>query len=243
MAEDEIRKHTKAVINVAKEPGKSWVHKLKEILIEIAIIVFAVYISIWLHNWSDSLKDREEEKEFLEGLKSDLQVDTLNLSNSEKFYEEELAGINYFLTVAHGISLSEDSLTKYNFIFSASTNLEANTSRYVGFKESAKFDIIQNKDLLNKIIELHEVIFTHVEVLNGIFNNYNATKTEPYAFQHLKLDKDFRIINATEVINSSEMEFYLMLLHSLISTGIIPTHKAAITKCNAVIKEIEDELK
>ena len=129
MAEDEIRKHTKAIYDAAKAPGKSWSHKLKEIFIEIAIIVFAVTVSIWLHNWSDGVKDRKEEKEFLTGIKNDLQIDIENLSGSRKFYEDELSGTKYFMQVAGGGNINPDSLQKYNNIFSASTNLEANSSR------------------------------------------------------------------------------------------------------------------
>ncbi len=67
MAEDEIIKHTKAAYKAFKDPEKDWIHKLKEILLEVLIIVFAVSVSIWLHNWSESVKDKNEEKEFLRG--------------------------------------------------------------------------------------------------------------------------------------------------------------------------------
>ena len=48
-------------------------NKIIDILTEILIIVFAVSISIWLSNWSESRHDRKEEKEFLIGFKMDLQ--------------------------------------------------------------------------------------------------------------------------------------------------------------------------
>ena len=243
MAEDEIRKHTKAIYDAAKAPGKSWSHKLKEILLEIAIIVFAVTVSIWLHNWSDVLKDRKEEKEFLTGIKNDLQIDIGNLAGSRKFYEDELSGTKYFMQVAGGGNINPDSLQKYNNIFSASTNLEANSSRYTTLKGSGKFDIVENKELLNKIIEVHEVLFSHVQVLDNIFNDYNATKTEPYAFEHLQLDSSWHVLNVEQVVRTSQMRFYLVKLNSLIEGNIIPYHSAAIEKCENIIKEIDDELK
>jgi hypothetical protein len=42
---------------------------------EVAIIVFAVSLSIWLHGWAEERKDHREEREFLIGLKEDLQAD------------------------------------------------------------------------------------------------------------------------------------------------------------------------
>ena len=75
MAENEIVKHVEAAYKVAKDPEKHWLHKLKEILIEILIIVFAVSLSIWFHNWSDSLHEHKEEREFLVGLQKDIRAD------------------------------------------------------------------------------------------------------------------------------------------------------------------------
>ena len=79
MAEQEVIKHVKEVVAISKDKTKKWQTKVLEILLEIGIIVFAVTLSIWLHNWSDSNKDREEEREFLTGLKGDLQADMVEM--------------------------------------------------------------------------------------------------------------------------------------------------------------------
>ena len=81
MSENEIVKHVEAAYKVANDPEKNWLHKLKEILIEIFIIVFAVTLSIWFHNWSDSLHEHKEEREFLRGLKTDLQAFVYEFEN------------------------------------------------------------------------------------------------------------------------------------------------------------------
>ena len=62
MAEDEIRKHTKAAISAATGKQHGWKHKLHDVLLEVMIIIFAVSVSIWLHNWSDGLKEKKEAK-------------------------------------------------------------------------------------------------------------------------------------------------------------------------------------
>jgi hypothetical protein len=54
MAEQEIIKHTKAIVELTTDRKKTWQHRVKEIAREILIIVFAVSISIWFHNWSES---------------------------------------------------------------------------------------------------------------------------------------------------------------------------------------------
>ncbi|MEP6949460.1 MAG: DUF6090 family protein [Ginsengibacter sp.] len=158
MAEEEIIKHTKAAYNAWNNPHSGWKHKLKEIFIEIIIIVFAVSISIWLHNWSESRKDRKEEKEFLTGLKTDLQSDLKEMKGDTAAYNTILDGILYFHKVGGGDHLSGDSLNRYSWIFFASVRKQARTSRFEGLKGSGKLDIIENKALLRNIISFYQEI-------------------------------------------------------------------------------------
>src|ERR1700761_4706533 len=108
MADQEVIKHVEHAIEVARSK-KPWTHKLQEIVLEIVIIVFAVSLSIWLHNWSESRKDREEEREFLVGLKQDLQADSAEMSGDRASFEQGLKGIAYLQQVGDGAPLSIDS--------------------------------------------------------------------------------------------------------------------------------------
>jgi hypothetical protein len=65
MAEQEIIKHTKKVYKIWNSKEHSRWQKIKEFFIEILIIVFAVTISIWLHNWSEHRNQQEDVKVFL----------------------------------------------------------------------------------------------------------------------------------------------------------------------------------
>src|ERR1700728_4129967 len=102
MAEDEIRKHANAAIKIVKDKETDWKHKLKDISLEVLIIVFAVTISIWFHNWSDKLQERKEEKIFLSGFRKDLLGDIDNIKASLDFYENSYAGMRYFAKVGAG---------------------------------------------------------------------------------------------------------------------------------------------
>ena len=86
MADDEIiKKHTKAVYKVWKNPGMNWKHKLREMLLEILIIVFAITLSLFFERWRQNAEDHNLEKKFLQGLKVDLTKDVqeLKLSSSK----------------------------------------------------------------------------------------------------------------------------------------------------------------
>ena len=102
MAEQEVIKHTKKVIQTAGDHEKGWKHKLKEIILEVLIIVFAVTLSISLHNWSEKRHDRHEEHAFLEGLRKDLKNDIVEMQDDSIAYQRVAKG-------THGAPPSETS--------------------------------------------------------------------------------------------------------------------------------------
>jgi len=81
--EEEIRKHFKKIYKGATKPGRSLVDRLKDILLEIFIIVFAVSVSIWLHNWAEHRHETKVAKEFLRGLRSDLNEDIVQIEGNK----------------------------------------------------------------------------------------------------------------------------------------------------------------
>ena len=243
MAEEEITKHTKAALKAFKDPESNWKHKLKNILTEVFIIIFAVSVSIWFHNWSDEMHDRKEAREFLSGLRNDLQGDIENMKGSKEFYENELNGFSYFSKVGRGTPLVKDSLGKYQGIFFSSTELRPHISRYEGLKGSGRFKIIENKELMNNIIHLHEETILHLINLNTIFDNFNVNKVVPFVGQHLQLDTGGNIANAAELLGISEMRFFLSFEGNLVAGNVINAYAAGIAECTSIIKQIDDELK
>jgi len=188
MAEDEIRKHAKKALTIMQNHQDDWKHKLKDITIEVLIIVFAVSISIWFHNLSDRSQEHKEEKQFLEGFRNDLKDDIDNIKSSREFYVHTLRGMQYFSKVGSGDSLKKDSMIKYGSIFFSSTDLEPHNSRYEALKSSGKLGIIENKELLNKIINLNESTLPHIQILNNIYLK-QTDKISAFLQQNGKLDK------------------------------------------------------
>jgi len=79
MAEQEVVKRTKKVYKTWTDKELSFWHKVKEFLIEVFIIVFAISLSIWFHNSSEHAHQQEEVKQFLLGLKGDLSNDMVEM--------------------------------------------------------------------------------------------------------------------------------------------------------------------
>jgi hypothetical protein len=242
MAEDEIIKHTKKAYSIFASEEGNWMHKLKEIGIEIIIIVFAVSISIWLHNWSESRHEEKEEREFFTGLKKDLEADISNMTNSRNFYINTLQGIRYFLGAAEVSILNQDSVNKYSGIFFNSTDLDPHIARYEGLKSSGKFKIIENKELLNNIISLHESIIQRIQDLNDKYYRHHE-KIETLVAQNVQLGKNGQVLNPAAIVVRSDFKILVNKSGGLIANNLIAIHETGIRKCREIISQIDEELK
>jgi hypothetical protein len=242
MAELEVIKHAKKAYKIVKTENMGFKAKLIDILTEIVIIIFAVSISIWLSNLSERHHDRKEEKEFLSGFKKDLQNEISRMKNSKDFYLNTLKGIGYFIRASSQTSLNRDSVNRYSSIFFSSTDLYPQIGRYEGLKSSGKFKIIENRELLNNIIELQETIVLRIQTLNEKYYQH-AQKLEAIVEQNVKLGDKMEIINAVDVVKRSDMIILLSTSVGMIKGNIIGIHDVGITKCEQIISQIDEELK
>ena len=239
MAEDEIIKHTRKAFRAWSDPETSLQHKVKEILLEIAIIVFAVTVSIWLHNVSERSKDRREEKEFLSGLKEDLNKDLNEMKGDSAAYRTVLNGTLYFTKVGAGQPLNTDSLHTYAWIFFAGVHKQSRTSRFEALKGSGKLDVIENKKLLSNIISLYQELFPTIAANNLSFSEYTQNHIGTFLDTHARLDSADNILNWSEMLHMSE--FRMGLIRANLITLTINSYATAIEKCNEIIKQIDAE--
>lgn len=118
MAEQEVIKHTKKAYQILRSKHDSLFYKIKDFVIEILIIVFAITISIWFHNWSEHREQQKDVKEFLLGLKADLQNDIKEMKDDSLTFVKTAAAFKYIVSLKYGEVVSNDSLKKYwNYIF------------------------------------------------------------------------------------------------------------------------------
>ncbi|MEI6683086.1 MAG: DUF6090 family protein [Bacteroidota bacterium] len=242
MAENEIIKHAQKAFSIMKSPGKDIRHKLGEILIEILIIVIAVTISIWVHNWNEKRNEKREETAFLTGLKKDLQCDIENITSSRNFYASTLQGISYFLKAGSVQTINLDSINKYSDCFFSSTDLDPHIARYEALKSSGRFIIIENKELLNDIIELHESTIKRIEELNVRYDRHTQ-QIASLISQNAILGKSGQVTNSASMLGRSDLRILMSTSWGLIANNIIPIHKTGISKCQGIISRIDQELK
>jgi len=113
MSSHEVIKHSRKIFGAVKNKNTGLSHKFGEIFIEILIIVFAISLSLFLERWREKSQDHQLEKNFLIGLKGDLQADLKEMQNTSVRAVSMTEGAKYFLKPEKQISWSPDSIKFY----------------------------------------------------------------------------------------------------------------------------------
>jgi len=160
MAEQEISKHTKNLWKIIKGDGHHvnhpvW-HKVREVALEIFIIVFAVSLSIWMHGLGEHRHEQQQVKAFLVGLKKDLRDDVGNIDNIIKAHRDYDVSYRYLTDLDP--STQPDPVKFEAAYVDARSNyfFDPQASRYEGFKSSGKLTDIENDELQEEIVSLYQ---------------------------------------------------------------------------------------
>jgi hypothetical protein len=156
MAEQEVIKHTKEIFKIWSSKEHSFWHKVREFFVEILIIVFAVTLSIWLHERSEHAHQQKEVKEFLLGLREDFRSDMKEMEEDKESYSAQGRTFKYIYSVKSDQEVSADSIFKYRNFFGNTTRLNQNSGRFEGFKASGKIGLIEDEAIQNEIMDLYQ---------------------------------------------------------------------------------------
>ena len=105
-----------------------------------------------------------------------------------------------------------------------------------------QFKIIENKELLNNIIDLHEAIIQRIQILDEKYYE-QAQKLEALVVQNVHLTKGGDIINSEEVLKRDDMIILLTTAGGIIEANIIGEHDTGIKICQEIKTQIDKELK
>jgi hypothetical protein len=201
MADQEIIKHTKKVITLWGDAEATFWHKLKDFAVEILIIVFAVTISIWLHNWSEHANEQKVTRTFLLGLKDDLRADIFDVNDELDTYKRFDLLYTFLGNLDQARGFNKDSLHLALTYIGSNTFLRAHKSRFDGFLSAGKIMTIENDSLAQSILEYYEETLPALhtseqgwisenEVLNNyLINNVRDMGSDSSKFQVLATPK------------------------------------------------------
>jgi hypothetical protein len=163
MSEEKVIQHASKAMHVIGDNKKTWWDRIKEFAYEILIIVLAVSITLWFHNWNDKKHERELEKKFLVGVRNNLENDTANLRSSIEFlkkpisyYENVLKQLNQKKIDA--VYIDDNSGQLINDLYFTHDN-----GLFESFKSSGNLRLIENEKLLSAITSLYTDSYPFVE--------------------------------------------------------------------------------
>jgi len=198
MAEQEIAKHGKQVIRLLASKEHSIGHKVREVAVEFATILFAVLLSIWLHGWSEHRHQQHEVRTFLAGLKKDLGSDIGTLDEMGKWYRGFDANLQYLVALQPGTAPDWKKFEDAYQLSDANWFFVPNKSRYDGFLMSGKLTNIEDPELLNGILTLYQSMLTQIQNSEG---GWQTRQRKLREYRDEALDGDdaashFRILTA-----------------------------------------------
>jgi hypothetical protein len=188
--EHEIQGHAKKAYKKWKDPKASLWHKIKEIAMEVAIIVFAVSISIWFHNMSEKRHHRHEVKAFLTDLKAALVNDSTTIQTAKNHFKgiaDEYTVIKDF-SVFQLDSIKKSRLTNNKPLINFSYSFrQSNNAAYEGFKSSGKIGYIEDAELKTLILSYYQQFYPSMELLENDFTKKADKLSEVMKFDDLVL--------------------------------------------------------
>lgn len=204
MAEQEVIKHTKKIYKVWNSKEHSFWAKVKEFVLEILIIVFAVTLSIWLHGQSEHAHQQKDVKDFLLGLQADLKNDRSEMEADKKRFVLSGKAYTYLRSVGLNEAINTDSIKIYDEVLFNSTGLIANDGRFEGFKSAGKIGTIENKALQNEIMDLYQ---ENIHFLLALTDYYNVEKQKLKDYMNKNLKRTTDSTNNFMVLLKSEQMY------------------------------------
>jgi hypothetical protein len=240
MAEQEIIKHTKKVLKVATDPKKNWKEKLGEIVLEIFIIVFAITLSLYLHERAQKNEDHHLQNEFLLGLREDLENDIKELSGDSLSYIKTLNGFRYFKRLAVDQATSDSVPFYWNTLYNTA-DLQPNNSRFEGMKSAGKLYVITDKKLLNDILDLYQEKIPMLLRATNMFSEFKVNRLTTFLEINLTSSDEKNNNLKTLLKESPQLRNYLS--YDAFIIDILERYHIVLEQSRRLIGEISKEVK
>ena len=230
--EHELKKHIHNIVKESLNRKRPLWKRVGEILIEVLIIVFAVSFAVYMEKEREHTHDIKEVKEFLLGLKADLENDRKEMKEDIWGYELSAKWLNYFMREKN---INKDSLKTYSWVLLSKTHLLANKGRYEGFKASGKINTIENHKLRNRILDFYE---ERIVGLTNTTKSYMDFKDQMLnIFYRERKGRATASDNLVDILKHSELNNYLAALSNV--SEITDRYKLAINDAEAIIQLID----
>ena len=242
MAEEEkIREHAKHALQALTDKTKKWKDRIKDFLWEVFIILVAVNITLWFHNWSDKRHERAQVKEFLISTRESLIQDTTNIRNYITFMTNEtLVYYDSILSQIHRNEINTLYIDSHSGLLLNDRSVIPNYSFYQSFNSNNNLRLIENRKLLNDIISLYSASFPNFQANMKAFTDMRFAGFEKYIGTKTPFDSNG--IKLSQILNQLDVK-YLIQISDFFIIDLNRQSKNLIEQIAAIIQEIDQELK
>ena len=237
MAEQEIINHTKKAISIWGGGEHSLWHKLREFVTEIFIIVFAISLSIWFHNWSEHRTEQKQVKVFLLGLKKDIQddiSDTKQILASYKYYD---TAYTFLYNLKSDVPPNEDSLRVYVGTLNSNIYLQPHKSRFEGFLSSGKMLTIESDSLVTNILLYYQEGIPSIRSSEGGWLSTQSKLLE-YVYENIH-DTDDNLNDYWKILSAPKSKY--LCKHLIPWPQLLERYKDFMQLGQTIIKQINEE--
>ncbi|MEZ4899579.1 MAG: DUF6090 family protein [Saprospiraceae bacterium] len=175
---------------------------------EILLVMIGILLALQVNNWNEARKAGIKEIESLKELETNLDKNIESLQKSIDFQNFSINGINQIIShLLNPSNVFTDSLLSYYKYSTWYEQISISSSAYESLKNNG-FEIIRDKDIKNKIIELFEVIYsTQVNASNAVSPVFGLAAAQ------LAIEKDHLITKILSTNNFKEDDTYHQLLN------------------------------
>ena len=240
--EEKIVEHVKEAVHTLTDKKKNWKAKISSFLWEILVIVIAVNLTIWFHNWNDKRHEQAQVKDFLIDIRASLVEDTTLIKQYINFYEN--GPLVYYDTVLSQIKknkIDAQYVDSYFYELEHNASIEFNYSVYQSFSSANNLRLIENRQLLNDIVNLYSSKIPLIQ--SNIINLYNKRSDgfDKYVGYKIGIDSN-GMYKLSTIITQPDVKNLIQKGHDYIRE-VNEQAKNLINQIDTLIPEIDKELK
>ena len=213
---------------------------------EIALVVIGILIALQINNWNENNKSRIKELSFLEGIRNDLVIDTVEINKLMRGCQRRLStymlidskfSIDPEFSIAPDKKIKIDTTTfRFRGLFNRVRSFKSTKGSFDAMISDGESQLITNKDLFNELQSLY------LDGVPSMESNYEDLKHDELSLKS-KWTKILREIPYTNYnqITDKNLLADLFNLHRKIRwyCGRCQFHNSRI---NEVILQIDEEL-
>ena len=162
---------------------------------EIILVVVGILIALSINNWNEYRKERLHEYDILKKILENINEDCIQYEEKVALNIQYIANTDSVLTIIRNpFKYQTNDIDKHSRSILLFQRLAPNKSAVSNLISSGKINIIENKDLLEQILEYYNKMDRHMIAIDEALATYTRNQVVPYLMH-------FDFIDSSSVIS------------------------------------------